>query len=126
VTYERFMRVIQVTADLTVPDIAEAKAFYQEFLGFEEQDMGLDWIARVVAPRTGEHIQLLTRDQTGPENPLLSIKVDDVDEAYALAQRLGYEIVHPLSTEAWGIRRFFVRAPGGTVLNIAQHHDPTA
>ena len=26
-------------------------------------------------------------------------------------------------TEEWGVRRFFVRAPGGTVVNIAQHHD---
>lgn len=120
------MRVIRVTADLTVPDLDEAKAFYTEFLGLDWQDTGLDWVTRVVVPASGEHIQLLSRDATGPENPLLSIKVDDVDEAYATATRLGYEIVHPLTTEQWGIRRFFVRAPGGTVLNIAQHHEPDA
>ncbi|WP_026926375.1 VOC family protein [Granulicoccus phenolivorans] len=120
------MRVVRVTADLTVPDLAEATAFYTEFLGLELEDMGLDWVTRVVAPATGEHIQLLRRDATGPENPLLTIKVDDVEEAWAIAQRRGYEIVHPLTTEAWGIRRFFVRAPGGIVLNIAQHHDPDA
>ena len=34
----------------------------------------------------------------------------------------GYEIVHPLGTESWGVRRFFVRAPDGNVLNIVQHH----
>ena len=34
----------------------------------------------------------------------------------------GYEIVHPLVTEPWGVRRFFVRAPGGPVLDIAQAH----
>ena len=121
---ELFMRVIRVTADLTVPDLDEAKAFYKDFLGLDAQDMGLAWVTRVVVPSSGEHIQLLSQDATGPENPLLSVKVDDVDEAYAIAQRLGYEIVHPLTTEPWGIRRFFVRAPGGTVLNIAQHHDP--
>jgi catechol 2,3-dioxygenase-like lactoylglutathione lyase family enzyme len=114
-----------VTADLAVSDIDQAKAFFTDFLGLEEQDMGLDWVTRVVVPTSGEHIQLLSRDATGPENPLLSIKVDDVEEAYASAQRLGYEIVHPLTTESWGIRRFFVRAPGGGVLNIAQHHDPS-
>ena len=38
-----------------------------------------------------------------------------------LARRHG---VHPLTTEPWGIRRFFLRAPDGTVLNIAQHRDP--
>jgi predicted enzyme related to lactoylglutathione lyase len=119
------MRVIRVTADLVVSDIDEAKAFYTDFLGLDAEDMGLDWVTRVVVPSSGEHIQLLSQDATGPENPLLTIKVDDVDEAYASAVRRGYEIVHPLATEAWGIRRFFVRAPGGTVLNIAQHHDPT-
>jgi catechol 2,3-dioxygenase-like lactoylglutathione lyase family enzyme len=117
------MRVIRVTADLVVPDIDEAKAFYTDFLGLDVEDMGLDWITRVVVPTSGEHIQLLVQDATGPESPVLSIKVDDVEEAYASAQRAGYEIVHPLTTEPWGIRRFFVRAPGGSVLNIAQHHD---
>lgn len=118
------MRVIRVTADLTVPDIDEAKAFYTDFLGLAEEEMGLAWVTRVVVPASGEHIQLLSRDATGAENPSLTVKVDDVDEAHAIAQRLGYEIVHPLTTESWGIRRFFVRAPGGVVLNIAQHHDP--
>ena len=36
---------------------------------------------------------------------------------------LGYEIVHPLSTEAWGLRRFFVRAPDGNVINIVNRRD---
>lgn len=118
------MRVVRVTADVTVPDLDEARAFYTEFLGLAEQDMGLDWVTRVVVPSSSEHIQLLSLDATAPENPQLTIKVDDVEEAYATAQRRGYEIVYPLTTEPWGIRRFFVRAPGGTVLNIAQQHDP--
>ena len=46
-----------------------------------------------------------------------------IDEAYAEAQRRGYEIVHPLTDEPWGIRRFFVRAPDGTVINVAGHRD---
>ena len=84
--------------------------------------MGLDWVTRFVVPSSGEHLQLVSRDATAPENPGLTVRVDDVDDAYAEADRRGYEIVHPLTTEPWGIRRFFVRAPDGTVLNIAQHH----
>ncbi|WP_026820941.1 VOC family protein [Arthrobacter castelli] len=118
------MRVIRVTTDLTVPDIEEARAFYTDYLGLDGEDMGLHWVTRFVVPGSGEHIQLVSRDVTAPENPLLTIKVDDVDDAYAEALRRGYQIVHPLTTEPWGIRRFFVRAPDGTVLNIAQHHDP--
>ena len=34
-----------------------------------------------------------------------------------------YEIVHPITTEPWGVRRFFVRAPDGDVINIVNHRD---
>ncbi len=46
-----------------------------------------------------------------------------LNEAYAEAQRRGYEIVHPLTEEPWGVRRFFVRAPDGTVFNVVSHRD---
>lgn len=117
------MQVIRVTPDLTVANIAEASDFYADYLGLDAEDMGLDWVTRFIVPGSGEHIQLVSRDATAPENPLLTVKVDDIDDAYAQARRRGYEIVHPLTTEPWGIRRFFVRAPDGTVFNIAQHND---
>ena len=41
--------------------------------------------------------------------------------ASRLARERGYESVHQLTTEEWGVRRFFVRAPAGTVVNIVQH-----
>lgn len=91
-------------------------------VGLEEQDLGLDWVTRFVVPASGEHVKLVSRDASAPENPAITVKVDDVDQAHAEARRRGYEVVHPLTTEPWGIRRFFVRAPDGTVLNIAQHH----
>ncbi len=30
----------------------------------------------------------------------------------------GYDVVHPLTDEPWGVRRFFIAEPGGLVLNI--------
>ena len=51
----------------------------------------------------------------------MSIQVTDVDAAYAEAQRRGYQIVHPLTKEEWGPRRFFVRDPHGIVINIVGH-----
>ncbi|MCW2542316.1 MAG: putative glyoxalase family protein [Frankiales bacterium] len=58
---------------------------------------------------------------SAPEDPVISIHTDDVEAAYEEAQRLGYEIVHPITTEPWGVRRFFVRAPEGNVINIVHH-----
>jgi len=58
-----------------------------------------------------------------PES-VISVHVGSgVDEAYAEAKRRGYEIVHPLTEEAWGVRRFFVRAPDGNVINVVSHSD---
>ena len=68
--------------------------------------------------------QLVTRDASAPEDSHISVHVGDgVEEAYADAQRRGLEIVHPLTTEEWGVRRFFVRAPDGTIVNVVSHAD---
>lgn len=117
------MRVHSVIADITVSDVEVAKDFYEDYLGLAVEEFNLGWVARYTSPETGANIQLLTRDATAPENPVVSVKVDDIEAALAEAQRRGYEIVHPLTTESWGVRRFFVRAPDGNVFNIAQHRD---
>ncbi len=115
------MRVMDVIADLRVADIDEARAFYADYLGLSTEEFNLGWVARFTSSETGAHLQVLTRDAAAPEDPLISVMVDDVDEAFEDAQRRGYEIVHPLTSEPWGVRRFFVRAPDGTVVNMVRH-----
>jgi catechol 2,3-dioxygenase-like lactoylglutathione lyase family enzyme len=117
------MRVTRIIADLKVADLEAAKSFYTGFLGLRTEEFNLGWVARYTSPDTGAHLQLVTRDASAPEDPVISVLTEDVDGAYAEARDLGYEIVHPLTTEPWGVRRFFVRAPDGTVLNIAGHRD---
>ena len=51
----------------------------------------------------------------------IHVYVDDVDAVYARALADGYEIVHPLTDEEWGVRRFFVRTPQGVVVNVLAH-----
>jgi len=116
------MRVVDIIADLPVTDIEAAREFYAGYLGLSVEEFNLGWVARFTSPDTGAHLQVVTRDAAAPENPIISVRVDDVDAAYREAQEQGREIVHPLTTETWGVRRFFVRAPDGTVLNIVQHH----
>lgn len=116
------MRVVDIIADLHVADIEAARQFYIGYLGLSLEEFNLGWVARFTSPDTGAHLQVVTRDAAAPENPVISVLVEDVEAAYGEAQTTGYEIVHPLSTEAWGVRRFFVRAPDGNVLNIVQHH----
>ena len=118
------MRVTHVFADLPVADIDAARDFYMDYLGLNVEAFNLGWVARYESPDGKRAVQLVTRDATAPENPVISVAVgNDIDDAYAEAQARGYEIVHPLTKEAWGIRRFFVRAPDGTVINVTGHRD---
>jgi predicted enzyme related to lactoylglutathione lyase len=117
------MRATRIIADLRVANVEAAKSFYTDYLGLSTEDFDMGWVARYTSPDTGANVQLVTRDAAAPENPAISVFTEDVDGAYAEARELGYEIVHPLTTEPWGVRRFFVRAPDGTVINIVHHRD---
>ena len=115
------MRVVEIIADLAVDDLESARAFYADYLGLENEEFNLGWVARFTSPETGASVQVLTEDETGQTNPVASVLVEDVDAAFAEAQEQGIEIVHPLTHEEWGVRRFFVRAPDGNVFNIVAH-----
>jgi len=117
------MRARRVTANLPVADIEAAKDFYAGFLGLGSEEFNLGWVARFSSPDGRASVQLVSGDATSPEDSVISVHTDDVDGAYAEARRLGYEIVHPLTTEPWGVRRFLVRAPDGNVVNIVHHRD---
>jgi len=120
--------LVQVThlfANLSVPDIDEARGFYVDYLGLSDAGLTeLSWVARFQTPDGQAAVQLVTRDATAPADSVLSVAVgDDIEEAYEEAQQHGFEIVYPLTTEPWGIRRFFVRAPDGNLINVNGHKD---
>ena len=117
------MRAIRIMANLRVADVETAKGFYADYLGLSTEEFNMGWVARYTSPDTKANVQLVTRDATAPEDSVISVHTDDVDGAYEEAQRLGYEIVKPIATEPWGVRRFFVRAPDGNVINIVHHRD---
>jgi len=118
------MKPTEVITNLRVDDIETARHFYNDFLGLEVESFNLGWVAHFRAPEGSACVQLVTGDATSPVDSVMSVRVgDQVDEAYVEAQRRGYEIIHPLTTEEWGVRRFLVRAPDGNVVNIVGHRD---
>ena len=118
------MRVTGLTTNVPVADIDAARGFYTDYLGLNVEEMNLGWVARYRSPDGRASVQLVTRDATSPQDSVISVHVgNDVDEAYADAQRRGYEIVHQLTDEPWGVRRFLVRDPDGNVINIVSHRD---
>ncbi len=117
------MRVHRIHPNLRVADLEQARGFYADFLGLSVEEFNVGWVARLTSPDTGVSVQLVTADATAPEQAAISALVADADAAYAQALERGYEIVHPLTTEAWGVRRFLLRAPDGTVVNIVRHRE---
>ncbi|HKF19069.1 MAG TPA: VOC family protein [Candidatus Dormibacteraeota bacterium] len=118
------MRVTGITANLSVGDIVSARSFYTDYLGLAVEEFNLGWVARYRSPDGRASVQLATRDATAPVDSTISVHAGaGVDEAYAEAMRRGFEIVHPLTDEPWGVRRFFVRAPDGNVINVVSHSD---
>lgn len=117
------MHAIRIMPNLRVPDIDATMSFYTDFLGLSSEEFNMGWVARYASPDRKAIVQLVTADASAAEFSVVSIHTPDVDGAYAEAQERGYEIAYPLTTEPWGVRRFFVRAPDGNVLNIVQHSD---
>jgi predicted enzyme related to lactoylglutathione lyase len=115
------MSVRRIVPDFHADDPAASGEFYAGVLGLEiAMDQG--WIITFVAPdNPAAQISVMRQDASAPVQPDASIEVDDVDAAHAAAERLGCEILHPLTDEPWGVRRFFVRDPNGKVLNILSH-----
>jgi catechol 2,3-dioxygenase-like lactoylglutathione lyase family enzyme len=115
------MTVQRVVPDLKSEHLDRARRFYAAVLELEPV-MDHGWIVTFADPSTEScQISLMSHDETAPVVPAVSVQVDDVDAAYARAIEAGAEVVHPLSDESWGVRRFFVRDPDGNVLNILSH-----
>lgn len=118
------MRIRRVVPDISADDLTASRAFYRDFLGFEVgMDMG--WVINFVSPdNPTAQVIVVRKDRTAAVEPDMTIEVDDVDRVHAQAVRLGYEMVHPLTDEPWGVRRFFVRDPDGKVINVMSHSTP--
>jgi len=113
--------VHRIVPNLDVSDTRIGREFYRDLLGLREA-FDLGWIVNFRSPRYPDaQLSLVSRDATAPEDSVLTAEVFDVERLYIEAQGRGYEIVHPLTEEPWGVRRFFLRDPHGHVINVVQH-----
>jgi catechol 2,3-dioxygenase-like lactoylglutathione lyase family enzyme len=113
-----------VTISRAVPNIqakrpAETRDFFVELLGFEVA-MDIGWVLTVASP-TNPSVQVSIISNDDMAAPGISVGVADVDAVHAKAVEQGFEIVYPLRDEEWGVRRFMLREPSGTVVNVVSH-----
>ncbi len=98
---------------------AETSDFFGDLLGFEVA-MDIGWVATVVSP-TNRSAQVNIISNDDPAAPGISVEVADVDAVHATAVEKGFEIAYSLRDEEWGVRRFMLREPSGTLVNIVCH-----
>ncbi|PVH28948.1 VOC family protein [Pararhodobacter oceanensis] len=120
------MAVRSIVPNLPARDPAALALFYQQVFGLDVvHDMG--WITFLGGPaQASARLQLATQGGSDTPLPAASILVDDLDAALQNLRALGHAPVYGPVTEAWGIRRFFLRDPDGNLINVAAHSDHTS
>ena len=115
------MSIRRVVPDIKSKHLAQSREFYVDFMGFElAMDMG--FVMTFVSPSNPTAQISVVRDDGGSMPvPDVSVEVADVDDVHKRAVARGLEIVYPLTDEPWGVRRFFVVDPNGTILNVMGH-----
>src|SRR5215813_14396985 len=108
------MAVKRIKPNIRSDNFDESRAFYRDVVGLEEQQ-GLDWILFFGTEVREVQLSVMSQDIKSAVYPEVSIDVDEVDAVFERAVKAGADIVYPLTDEDWGLRRFFVRDPGGTV-----------
>jgi catechol 2,3-dioxygenase-like lactoylglutathione lyase family enzyme len=120
------MSIRSVVPNIRSDRLDESRGFYGDLLGFDvTMDMG--WIVTFASPTNPTaQISIVRDDASATVHPHLTVEVADVDAVHADAVARGLRIVHPLTDEPWGVRRFFVVDPNGLVVNVASHQDGPA
>jgi len=98
---------------------AETREFFVDLLGFEVA-MDIGWVVTVTSP-ANPAIQVNVISNEDPSAPGISVEVPDVDAVHARAVEQGLEIAYSLRDEDWGVRRFMLREPSGTLVNVVSH-----
>ncbi len=116
------MAVRRIVAYAGGEQMEASREFYVDVLGMRVamEDPVLD----LQAPENPTAEVIIGAQEMQDATPRFGVDVGDpaaVDAAHAEAVRRGLRVVYPLTDEPWGVRRFFVEDPGGTVVNVLAH-----
>ena len=113
------MTIRRAVPNLKTDRPEETRDFFVELLGFDVA-MDIGWVMTLASPdNPSAQVTIVSNDD--PSAPGISVEVDDVEAAHARAVEQGMEIAYPLRDEDWGVRRFMVREPSGTMVNVLSH-----
>jgi catechol 2,3-dioxygenase-like lactoylglutathione lyase family enzyme len=116
------MSVVRIHLHPDGSDIDASREFYVDALGLEVAMQ--DPVLCLASPVNPAAQVILEPPGFEDPQPSLGVEPDDpseVDAAHDDAIRRGLRIVYPITDEPWGVRRFFVEDPGGTIVNVLAH-----
>ena len=116
------MVVKRIKPNILSEKFAESRSFYNDVVGLPGGE-GSDWILFFGTDQREVQLSVMSLDIAAGIHADVSIEVDDVDDVHARACAAGSEIVYPLTVEPWGVRRFFVLDPNGTIINVTEHDE---
>jgi catechol 2,3-dioxygenase-like lactoylglutathione lyase family enzyme len=116
------MAVRRIVAYAGGGQLEASRDFYVEVLGMQVamEDPVLD----LQAPDDHAAEIIIGAQEMQDAQPSFGIDLGEpaaVDAAHAEAVKRGLRVVYALRDEPWGVRRFFVEDPGGTVVNVLAH-----
>lgn len=114
----------RIVPDIYSKHLEKSKEFYVDFLGMELV-MDMEWILTFASKEnpTAQISILRSEGKAAVDNKavLISIEVSDVDALYEKAVRSDLDIVYPITSERWGVRRFFLKDFNGATIIFLCH-----
>jgi uncharacterized glyoxalase superfamily protein PhnB len=122
------MNVIRIVPNLSSEAFAASRDFYLTMFDLVVSVELDDWYLQLMVESNPmlnigfikpDHELFVGRAASpGTHGVVVTIHVDDVDEAYERAKRIGAEIATEIRNEEYGQRHFLMVDPNGLVLNV--------
>ncbi|WP_102795148.1 VOC family protein [Bowmanella denitrificans] len=115
------MTVKRIVANIRAEDPNVASAFYAAIF---ELDLAMDhgWIKTLSSGQSmTTQLSVASEGGSGTDVPDLSIEVDNLDLVLSRVKAAGITIEYGPVSEPWGVTRFYIRDPFGTLINVLAH-----
>ena len=133
-TQEKNMTAVTAYPLITVKNLKASRDFYLTHFGMSLV-FEASWVVMLSSRTDGAiSIGLMTADH--PSNPpgpetfdghgmIMTLQVEDVSGVWARLRQSGVPMIHPLTDEPWGQRRFITRDPSGILVDVVEQIEPT-
>ena len=121
------MKVVRIVPNMSSENFGASRDFYTDLFDLVVSLEHETWYLQLMAPeqrslnlgflQPGHEFFAGREAPPGSYSMVLTIQVDDVDEAYARAGR-GAEVLLDIRDEEYGQRHFLVVDPNGLLLNV--------